>query len=562
MKESSGFVPFILKDGGYAGYVLLMMLLSYFANQWDRYITQVAEVPFIDYESWEYGLLAGPLFTFFYTGGAILLGSLTKANSRVKFLALSLLFFAAMIALVAATSEFWQVALLRVGLGLGQSVTAPLACTILGDYFTKELHGIALGFFNVGVYSGYGLSLGLGDYLNSLIGWRWSYILAGAFPAVIGILIFLSVKEPSPVEPKDKTDGSDAKKSDGAGFLTICKYWAGRPSLMFLCVAAGVRTGASYCWAAYTSLFFSSMFHEMPLQKQACGYSYNPEYDGSQVCNPQYSYCMAGRCSAMSETPWHDVGLDSLEFDWLISVTILFGGSLGAIIGGSVSDYMAKGRPISYRLLIAIFSSLGCTPFSVGVLLAPYPWCFVCLFITYLVGEMWIGVLYAIVIELVPSKFTATSVAIYLFVRANIGGLVPLLVPFVKEAYSKDHTYTFFASPLIGLNTTSDEALFSVTQQSSIGLQTSLLWLFPGFNALSAIFFAVSFCLLDRDLKARENEEGDEAKTPLLVKDVEKAAEDKPANSNTAQGEVEEEEEARDQIKSISFELEQKDCQQ
>lgn len=60
----------------------------------------------------------------------------------------------------------------------------------------------------------------------------------------------------------------------------------------------------------------------------------------------------------------------------------------------------------------------------------------------YNVGEMWVGITLAVVVELVPSEIKTTAVAAYLFIISNIGGNANLLVPplaqhFESKNYSK-----------------------------------------------------------------------------------------------------------------------------
>ena len=81
----------------------------------------------------------------------------------------------------------------------------------------------------------------------------------------------------------------------------------------------------------------------------------------------------------------------------------------------------------------------------------------------YVVGEMWIGVCLAMVVEMVPVGVASAAVALYLFIINNIGGNISLLLP-----------------PL----------------QSKIGLRYSLLLLFPGCYLLAALFFFVTFLAL------------------------------------------------------------------
>ena len=50
-------------------------------------------------------------------------------------------------------------------------------------------------------------------------------------------------------------------------------------------------------------------------------------------------------------------------------------------------------------------------------------------------GELWIGVTLAMIIELVPSSLRGFSVALYLFIISNIGGLGPLIVTPIENAF-------------------------------------------------------------------------------------------------------------------------------
>ncbi|CAN0544455.1 unnamed protein product, partial [Ectocarpus sp. 12 AP-2014] len=117
------------------------------------------------------------------------------------------------------------------------------------------------------------------------------------------------------------------------------------------------------------------------------------------------------------------------QLECFISWVPLVGGSLGAMIGGFLSDRVAQRLGTAGRLWVVIISNALASPFAVGVLLAPYPWCFVCLLGVELLGEMWIGVVLAVVIALVPRHVRITSVAMYNFIITNISGLSTTLVP-------------------------------------------------------------------------------------------------------------------------------------
>jgi hypothetical protein len=113
---------------------------------------------------------------------------------------------------------------------------------------------------------------------------------------------------------------------------------------------------------------------------------------------------------------------------------------------------------------VLVISQLLACPFLIGaVLLPPDPWAFLCLLPAYVVGEVWIGVCLAVVIELVPTRLVAVAVAFFLFVINNVGSSLPLLIP-----------------PLA----------------ARINLRHTLLLLFPGSYFLAASLFAVTMVVV------------------------------------------------------------------
>lgn len=188
------------------------------------------------------------------------------------------------------------------------------------------------------------------------------------------------------------------------------------PSLLVLSVAGGVRQGAGLVW------------------------SYNVK-----------SYFMRYYCSV-------------LNIGTYLSWVPLVGGTLGAVLGGFISDRLVRRGGQTTRFWVLIVSQLIAAPFLVGaVLLPPDPWAFLCLLPAYMVGEVWIGVCLALVIEMVPRRVVAVAVAFFLFLINNIGGMFPLLIPALE---------------------------------TKLELRYILLLLFPGSYVLAAILFAVTLAVL------------------------------------------------------------------
>ena len=148
------------------------------------------------------------------------------------------------------------------------------------------------------------------------------------------------------------------------------------------------------------------------------------------------------------------------------------------IPAGKISSSMQQTKftphPLSFQLLAA--------PFAAGALFLPYPWCFISLIPSNVIGEMWIGVSTAIIVDLVPSKIRTTSIAVYLFIITVIGGNFNLLVPPLQQGFEKQM---------------SDAASY----------RWSLFLTFPGLYALSAILFILTFFLMRVDLRRKKKME-------------------------------------------------------
>lgn len=70
--------------------------------------------------------------------------------------------------------------------------------------------------------------------------------------------------------------------------------------------------------------------------------TYLSKQQKTQICNEDYPWCVDGSCNKLSSSPWHDVGMPASHLELFVSWVPLIGGSLGAMIGGILSDRIAK----------------------------------------------------------------------------------------------------------------------------------------------------------------------------------------------------------------------------
>lgn len=61
-------------------------------------------------------------------------------------------------------------------------------------------------------------------------------------------------------------------------------------------------------------------------------------------------------------------------------------------------------------------------------------------------AEMWFGIVFAVVVEIVPLHLRSTTIGAFLFVMNNIGGNLPILVEPTRRAIGfRESLYIFYA---------------------------------------------------------------------------------------------------------------------
>lgn len=173
--------------------VLFFLSFVYFLENFDRSLISVSPIPYIDYGSYEYSILAGPAFTIVYTMGGVVFALLSfvhqplngstntnyMAMGKFYILSLTTLIFSGAFLATAFALYFWQQVLIRIVMGLAQSIITPFSTSIISEYFPPAMRGSAFGIFNSGTYFSFSLSLSLGIFIYVELGWQAGYIIFG-----------------------------------------------------------------------------------------------------------------------------------------------------------------------------------------------------------------------------------------------------------------------------------------------------------------------------------------------------------------------------------------------
>lgn len=142
------------------------------------------------------GLLGGLCFAAFYAVAGLPVARWADRGNRRTVITLALAVWSLMTMLCGLAQTFWQLALARVGVGVGEAGGIPPAQSLIADYFPPERRATAIAIFIGGAVAGNVLGLGLGGNIAATYGWRSAFMLAGVPGFALALAVRLTLAEP------------------------------------------------------------------------------------------------------------------------------------------------------------------------------------------------------------------------------------------------------------------------------------------------------------------------------------------------------------------------------
>ena len=181
--------------------MLFALLLVYILNFLDRQIVNILAEPIkgeLGLSDTQLGLLAGPAFAVFYAvlGIPIARYADNAKTNRVWLISICLAIWSAMTALCGVAQNFVQLALARIGVGVGEAGCTPAAHSLIADSVPPEKRSSAIAFFGLGIPIGGLLGLIIGGIVNDQYGWRIALMLVGTPGILLAFLLPLIIRDP------------------------------------------------------------------------------------------------------------------------------------------------------------------------------------------------------------------------------------------------------------------------------------------------------------------------------------------------------------------------------
>ncbi|MEZ5916584.1 MAG: MFS transporter [Parvularculaceae bacterium] len=116
--------------------------------------------------------------------------------NRVNIVGISLAVWSAFTALSGMAANAAQLALARVGVGIGEAGGSPPSHSIISDYFPKENRSTALSLYSLGIPLGQMIAFLGGGWILENLGWRNAFYAVGVPGVILALVLKLTVREP------------------------------------------------------------------------------------------------------------------------------------------------------------------------------------------------------------------------------------------------------------------------------------------------------------------------------------------------------------------------------
>lgn len=377
---------------GQAWYCVFVLALAVMINFLDRGILTLLVGPIkadLKLSDIEMSLVMGFAFTFFYAILGLPVARLIDRKSRKVIITIGITIWSVMTMACGLATNFWQLFLARMGLGVGETTSGPSAYSLLADYFPPHRLPRAISFMQVGFVLGTGLSMILGAWIIDLVGAEpnISLPLVGRLHGWQVVLMLVSL-----------------------------------PGLIVAAVMASVREPARQGGVAATPPPVTEVFRLIGRHK----WVYLPLFIGMGLRSAQ----MFGTQNWLPAFYERSHGWLPSQIGYVSGLSVFIAMPLGLMLGGWLTEYFWKQGRDDANVRVVVISTVISAPFGIIAPLMPNPWAAVgCFLIAQMTSIMAAAPENAAVQSVTPNRMRGQVTFLFLFIMNVVGmGFGPLIV--------------------------------------------------------------------------------------------------------------------------------------
>ncbi len=401
-----------MKSERYAWFVVFVLVLANISGWIDRQILALLAPPIrrdLGISLTEMSLLIGLPFAIFFSVMGLPIARLADRGNRRNIIAIGIAAWSIMTALCGLAGGFWRLLLARIGVGVGEASLQAPGTSLIADYFPRERFATAMSVYSMAIFIGAGLAyliggavIGIAEAQETwrvpLIGetrpWQVVFLLVG-LPGLLIAALMLAVKEP------ERTQAQRA----GVPLRKLFE-WIKLNLRTFVCLIVGFAISGA------VNIGISAWLATFLVESH---------------------------------------GLSNSRAGIIMGILTLGIGTMGVLVGGLVSDSLARRGRSDGPLLVGIVGAAGMLVFGSAYPFAPNAKLAAVLiaFVNFFAAFPW-GAASAGAAQIVPPPMRAQGVALYGFVTSMVAaGLGPTAVAMVTDYVFHDDAKLPYALAIV-----------------------------------------------------------------------------------------------------------------
>ena len=335
------------------------------------------------------GLLTGLMFAVFYATLGIPMAMWADRNNRRNLIAFSVFSWSLMTALCGAAQNFTQLALARIGVGIGEAGSNPPSHSMIADLYPPAERTTAMAIFGTGINWGILIGLMLGGWINEWYNWKVAFVVVGLPGILLAGVVRFTLKEP----PRGYSElhlQHKAQKLKAPPFRLVAGFMLNNQILRNIVIG-----GALMAFSGYAAVIWV----------------------------PTYLVRIHGLGTGVAGT-------------WL-ALAIGIGGALGIYLSGRVADTLAARLGPHWPAWVVGIANAITLPFLYLTFVAATPEQAIAAYIIpAALGTVYVACGFAIIQNVTPLEMRSVSAAINLFITNIVGlGAGPAFVGFMSDQF-------------------------------------------------------------------------------------------------------------------------------
>lgn len=336
------------------------------------------------------GVITGFAFSLFYALMGIPIGRWADRGNRRVIISVTIGLWSCVAAVTGLARNFLQLALVRVGVGVGEAGCVPPAHSLIADYFPRAERPRAMGIYMLASPLSMLVGWLLAGWLKEMVGWRMMFAILAIPGIVLAILAAFTVKEPRERPPADAGGAAGPTADAPPGTIATLKLLWSLRTYRRVVIALSLLTFLSSGLTQWLPTFFIRSH-----------------------------------------------GLSTSQVGLWFTVVFGIGGVVGLYGGGALASRFAPNDERLHLKVFAIFCLVLAAVRPLSFLLPSTVFAFAVMVAAALLTYLAEGPTFAILQTLVPERLRGVAVAV-LYMSMNLlgAGLGPMAVGALSDAFA------------------------------------------------------------------------------------------------------------------------------